>query len=182
MKTRTLLIWICLLAGGGSLYADETLPFNPERLWLPPSAASLRPALEEAARRASRDPECAEVLYGRLNNWRTEQGDPSMTILCQRDARSTFDLVYRVAELSVHEEEEIPDFSSRDAESNLETLRRLLMSESESGVTAEPETEASDPERQSTTDEADRSLELDLDELLRNRNQNDQQEAPPELF
>lgn len=183
MKTHTLLIWTCLLAGSGSLHADEALPFNPERLWLPPSAANLRPALEEAARRASRDPECEEVLYGRLNNWRTEQGDPSMTILCQRDARSTFDLVYRVAELSLHDEEQIPDFSTRDAESNLETLRRLLMSESDSGSAAESEAEeAENLNRQITPDEANRSLELDLDELLRNRNQDDQQEAPPELF
>ncbi len=183
--TLTSTVW--LACQGVLLYAETV---SPDRLWLPPSAAHLMPALQEASRQALNHPECAQVLYGRLNEFRTEHEAPALTILCQRDARSTFNLVFRVDELRVSDTEENNlVYTTDNAASNLEALRRALLSRQElestpDGDTGQPEnddeTTAAGPDSSTTRQNNRRSLELDLDDLLRRPER--QSDNPPELF
>jgi len=182
--TLTTALWLtshCLLSHA------ETV--NPDRLWLPPSAAHLMPALQEASRQALNHPECAQVLYGRLNEFRTEHQTPALTILCQRDARSTFNLVFRVDELTVPDTEENDlVYTTENAASNLEALRRALLSRQELETSSDndigpsedaDETSATGTDTSAMPDNR-RSLELDLDELLRRPER--QSDNPPDLF
>lgn len=196
MRNRYLLIYTALffLAITGSTVSmagtgANRAAVNPDRLWLPPSARDLRPALEEAARRALMDPDCNEILYGRLNDYRTEHGEPSLTILCQKDPRNTFNLVFSVTELGpAFNGEDMSGLSNTDAETNLEALRRMLMSNQElqehmpqrqSSGSADNAEEQTDPEEESSVRDLD-DLELDLDTLLRTRSRT--ADEPPELF
>lgn len=158
---------------------------NPERLWLPPSAAHMMPALEEAAQRALAHPECAQVLYGRLNEFRTENNEPAMTILCQIDARNTFNLVFRVDELITADDNDGElIYTTDNAESNLEALRRALMSNPglipQENSPSSGNTESVPENTESAEPAASRSLELDLDELL--RRPPPQTDDAPEIF
>lgn len=72
---------------------------NTDRLWLPAGLGHMRPLLTTAAERALDNPECVDVLYGRLNEYRSERGEPAFTILCLHDARTTFNLIYLASEL-----------------------------------------------------------------------------------
>ncbi len=102
----------------GSVTAAEAEAVKPHRLWLPSSQGNLRELLVAAAHRALEDPDCAEVLYGRLNEYRTENDETAFTILCMRDLRYTFNLVFNASELEPAESEE-------EVVSNAEDLQRL---------------------------------------------------------
>jgi hypothetical protein len=113
---------------------------RPERLWLPPTFAQYSDALSTAAELALEHPDCKEVLYGRLNEFRSENSEISFTILCMKDARSTFNQVFALAELLDN-----PAADARRAarQQELEQLRNLLQpsrrSDSSSGTDAESE-------------------------------------------
>lgn len=158
--------------------AEETPAVNPERLWLPPSSAHLMPMLEYAAELALSNPDCEQVLYGRLNEFRSGQGDePVLTILCQQDPRTTFNVVYQASELEDALYSDDVEFSDDDAASNLEALRQLLMSNAELREQNRNQPENANPD---TPDAAEDDLELELEDLLRERPR--PSENPPELF
>ena len=159
---------------------EQASAVNPARLWLPPSREHLMPMLAYAAELALSDPDCNQVLYGRLNEYRTENGDePTMTILCQQDARTTFNLVYQASDLEAAMPAANTEFSEDDADSNLDALRNLLMSNSELRDQQRGEADTSGEEE--TTESRDNlDLELELEEMLRNRER--PSENPPELF
>ncbi|MGM0633745.1 MAG: hypothetical protein ACQETO_11325 [Pseudomonadota bacterium] len=164
--------------------AESSSPIlSAERLWLPPSQEHLLPVLQRAVEMALSDPDCGQVLYGSLNEFRTGRGEPALTILCQQDARTTFNLVYRVSEVRATMAESTTTTASGDGEDNLDALRRLLMSDEE--LRRQPTSGASGQDS-SAADEAggeeqdERSLELDLDDLMRDRRR--PSDDPPELF
>jgi hypothetical protein len=70
-----------------------------ERLWLPASATNLRPFLVMAVNKVQEDPACVEVLYARLNEYRTIYEEPTFTILCQKDPKTTFNRVVKITEV-----------------------------------------------------------------------------------
>lgn len=96
----------------------DTAAVPPHRLWLPSSQENLRELLVAAAHRALEDPDCAEVLYGRLNEYRSENDETAFTILCLRDPRYTFNLVFQASDLQPAEPEQ-------EVVSNTEDLQRL---------------------------------------------------------
>lgn len=129
---------------GGDLIAAEAL--QRHRLWLPSSQENLRPLLVAAAERALEDNECAEVLYGRVNEYRTENDETAFTILCMRDPRYTFNLVFNASDLE-------PSDSDTEVVSNTADLERLrsLLGEIPARVRSgdddmESEQEAEEPE------------------------------------
>lgn len=175
----SLLLSSCL-ASVPAAAAEDTPTVNRDRLWLPPSSAHLMPMLEYAAELALSNPDCREVLYGRLNEFRSGQGEePALTILCQQDARTTFNIVYRASQLENALYTEDIEFSDEDAAGNLEALRQLLMSDTE--LRDQHLNQPANPgsETQETAEE-DLDLELELDDLLRDRQR--PSEDPPELF
>lgn len=93
-------------------------PVLPHRLWLPARQENLRDLLVAAAHRALQDPDCAEVLYGRLNEFRSENDETAFTILCMRDPRYTFNLVFNASDLE-------PAGNTQETVSNTEDLQRL---------------------------------------------------------
>ncbi len=136
LTTRSLLL-MWTLAGAGALAAEaapgEKVEAEAEaatttdrtRLWLPESSAHLQPFLELAVAEALRDTTCTEVLYARLNEYRTIYEEPTFTILCKKDYKSTFNKVYHITELD-------PEYNSRIAQS--EATSQLTQ-----GLTAEIE-------------------------------------------
>lgn len=72
---------------------------NSERLWLPASAANLRPFLVMAVNKAMEEETCVEVLYARLNEYRTIYEEPTFTILCQKDPKTTYNRVVKITEV-----------------------------------------------------------------------------------
>ncbi len=112
-----------------------------ERLWLPASAAHLRPFLQMAVDLALSDEECTDVLYARLNEYRTIYEEPTFTILCKRDAKSTFNRVVAITEVDpdyfakIQASEEALD-TSRTLSSEIEALRQQLLSPQEATTTA----------------------------------------------
>lgn len=169
---------LALSSPAGFATNDES-QVNPERLWLPPSSSELRPALEQAASQALNNPRCEEVLYGRLNEYRSEREEPTLTILCQQDYRTTFNLVYRVSELEI---EPVP---AEEEDPEMEALRDRLVSNRDSeGEEEEEEPVSGEPAepRPEADGEADSSgsLELDLDEFM--EREETESEPPPELF
>ncbi len=107
-----------------------------ERLWLPASATHLRPFLQMAVDLALEDENCSEVLYARLNEYRTIYEEPTFTILCKRDARSTFNRVVPITEVDpeyfakLEASEEALD-TSRVLSSEIEAIRQQLLSPQE---------------------------------------------------
>lgn len=136
LTTRSLLL-LCALAGDVALAAEADVEAkvdveaevgvttDPTRMWLPESAIHLHPFLELAVAEALRDSTCTEVLYARLNEYRTTYEEPTFTILCKRDYKSTFNKVYHITELD-------PEYNNRIAQS--ETTSQLTQ-----GLTAEIE-------------------------------------------
>lgn len=127
--------------------AGEEMTLRPDRLWLPANRRNLQPLLMAAAQQALENPECADVLYGRLNEYRTERTEPTFSILCLHDARTTFNLLYLASELEAGENARSAD-SGQPLSAELERLRRLLQeplvpSAGASGQT----TPATDPDR-----------------------------------
>ncbi|MES3007511.1 MAG: hypothetical protein V4751_07050 [Pseudomonadota bacterium] len=84
------------------------------RLWLPESAQHLHQFLEMAVAQALQDANCTEVLYGRLNEYRTIYEEPTFTVLCKKDYKTTFNKVYHITELD-------PNYNNRIAESQATT-------------------------------------------------------------
>ena len=105
--------------------AEAAVTTDRTRLWLPESSVHLHPFLELAVAEALRDPTCTEVLYARLNEYRTIYEEPTFTILCKKDYKSTFNKVYHITELD-------PEYNNRIAQS--EATSQLTQ-----GLTAEIE-------------------------------------------
>jgi len=170
---------------GTVLAQEQPAAIQRERLWLPASQSHLMPMLEYAAELALSDPDCRQVLYGRLNEFRSERGELAMTVLCQQDPRTTFNVVYQASDLEAAMDTEAVEFSEDDPTSNLEALRQLLVSNAElreqGGIRQTPDAV---PRDTTTEDDAvasdDLDLELDLEDLLRERPR--PSEDPPELF
>lgn len=127
---RRLLVGLCLLSapclsaqepGAG---VNSKKPVKESRLWLPQSQAALHDSLVRAARQALLHPECNEVLYGSINEFRTQREGVSFTILCMRDSRSTFNQVFSEAELL--SDVEIQSRATANTAAELERLRSLI--------------------------------------------------------
>jgi len=142
--------------------ADAAATTDPTRLWLPASAAHLHPFLELAVAEALRDPSCTEVLYARLNEYRTIYEEPTFTILCKKDFKSTFNKVYQITELD-------PEYHNRIAQSEataqltqgltaeIESLRQQLV------TPVQPSEPTATVELLVPKDEDPNDLSLDLD-------------------
>lgn len=175
LATRSLLL-MSMLAGAGALAADADLEAKIEteaeaeaasttdrtRMWLPESAANLHPFLELAVAEALRDTTCTEVLYARLNEYRTIYEEPTFTILCKKDYKSTFNKVYHITELD-------PEYNNRIAQSEatsqltqgltaeIESLRQQLV------TPVQPSEPAATVELLVPKDEDPNDLSLDLE-------------------
>ena len=160
MKTSSFLIGLISLVAlftlwAPSMSAQETVietempqipvpkqPVKESRLWLPSAQASHREALLRAARQALLHQDCNEVLYGGLNEFRSEREGISFTILCMRDSRTTFNQVFSEAQLMTDE-----DIRNRTAggAAELERLRSLM--QQQPGVQpVQPPTTPQEPE------------------------------------
>ena len=111
--------------GAADTGVGEAIELRTDRLWLPANRRNLQPLLTAAAQRALENPECADVLYGRLNEYRTERTEPTFSILCMHDARTTFNLLYLASELEAEENARSAD-SGQPLNPELERLRGLL--------------------------------------------------------
>jgi hypothetical protein len=109
-------------------------PLDANRLWLPPQHRESAGLLLTAANLALEHPECGEVLYGGLNEYRTEREGMSFTIMCIKDARTTFNQIFFASDLSETEIQTPADEAASSAESEenaeLERLRQLIQSSS----------------------------------------------------
>ncbi|MDP1933182.1 MAG: hypothetical protein Q8L60_17165 [Gammaproteobacteria bacterium] len=126
---------LLMIFGLSCLHAQEA-DKRFERMWLPASAQHLRPFLLMAMERALEDQTCTEVLYARLNEYRTIYEEPTFTILCKKDYKTTFNKVFQITEID-------PEYNSRIAESQaaaanannlsgaIEALRQQLIAPSE---------------------------------------------------
>jgi len=159
--------------------ADSDNPrFKPERMWLPVAAQHLRPYLSIAVAQALKDEECAEILYARLNDYRTAYEEPTFTVLCKKDYKTTFNLVYKASDL-----DEFYDVKAAESEAvaqsapalgaDIEALRQSLIAPTAAIISsAAPAAEAApipEPQQQDAPrarrdeDPNDLSLDLDLD-------------------
>ena len=114
---------------GNSLHAADT---RSERLWLPASASNLRPFLQMAVDLALEDPNCKDILYARLNEYRTIYDEPTFTILCQKDPKTTFNRVIKITEADPEYYEKIKaseqaQDTNRTLSDELEALRKQLL-------------------------------------------------------
>lgn len=142
-----------------------------ERLWLPPSAAHLRPFLEMAADLAMEDEDCKDILYARLNEYRTTYEEPTFTILCKKDAKTTFNRVVPITEVDpnyftkIQQSEEAAS-TARTLTPEIEALRNQLLSPTAASSSGErqaaPErAPAAVPSTEVNEDPNDLSLDLD---------------------
>lgn len=99
LPLRRLLLGGFLTLAGLTPAAAQQPVTESERLWLPASAANLRPFLVMAVNKVLEDPACVEVLYARLNEYRTIYEEPTFTILCQKDPKTTFNRVVKITEV-----------------------------------------------------------------------------------
>jgi hypothetical protein len=120
------------VAEGVSVEVREThmpkQPLQQSRLWLPASMDNLMPFLLTAALRAMDNPDCRDVLYGSVNEFRTERDEPTFTILCMQNPRHTFNLIFPQHVLMPSVPEEVLA-ETREAEAELDRLRNLLQSD-----------------------------------------------------
>lgn len=100
----------------------ETIRVKPERLWLPSSAQHLRPYLQLAVEQALENEDCLEVLYARLNEYRTVYDEPTFSVLCKKDYKTTFNRIYQVSELDQY-------YDSRVAESEAAASNAVELSD-----------------------------------------------------
>ena len=123
------LLAVTLLFAVSSYGADT----RSERLWLPASAAHLRPFLQMAVNLAMEDEDCVDVLYARLNDYRTTYEEPTFTILCKKDAKTTFNRVVPITEVDpdyfakIQQSENAAD-TARTLSPDIEALRNQLLS------------------------------------------------------
>jgi hypothetical protein len=157
--------------------ADSDKPrFKPERMWLPSSAQHLRPYLLLAAEQALKDEECAEILYARLNEYRTVYEEPTFSVLCRKDYKTTFNRVYQVSELDQYYDAKVADSqaiaeSATGLSSDIESLRQSLLIPSDAIISnslpaavAESKPEPRQPgETRARREENPDDLSLDLD-------------------
>lgn len=134
-----------LLMGLTLTSIDVGAEVRPDRLWLPPAFAQYSDALTTAAELALEHPDCKDVLYGRLNEFRSENSGISFTILCMKDARSTFNQVFALSELLDN-----PEADARRAarQRELEQLRGLLQPSSRPDISSEADAEEEEAEDQ----------------------------------
>jgi hypothetical protein len=120
-----------------------------ERLWLLPRQSAFTELIRRAGRQALQHPDCNEVLYGSLNEFRTERTGTSFTILCMKDARTTFNQVFFADDLMTEEDLNVAEQPSLATE-ELERLRQMMQPQSVPGSTqqAEPVQPAVAPENQ----------------------------------
>ncbi len=121
---------------------------HPDRLWLPASAANLRPFLVMAVNKVLEDPTCVEVLYARLNEYRTIYEEPTFTVLCQKDPKTTFNRVVKITEVDPEYFEKLrasADASNQAQSLNpeIEALRRQLLGAGDAPEQAPAEAPAS---------------------------------------
>lgn len=109
---------------------------RPDRLWLLPRHAELADLLHRAARQALQHPDCNEILYGSLNEFKTDRIGTSFTILCMKDARTTFNQVFFADDLL--SEEELDDAEVPDGADDLERLRQMMSPAGQTGDPAAP--------------------------------------------
>lgn len=111
----------------GDEVAAQTLSreLKTDRLWLLPRHAEFAGLLERAARQALQHPDCNQVLYGSLNEFRTGRTGTSFTILCMQDARTTFNQVFFADDLLSDEEQADTD-APEDLTDELDRLRRMM--------------------------------------------------------
>jgi hypothetical protein len=106
-------------------------PLDANRLWLPPRHTESAGRLLTAAILALEHPDCGEVLYGGLNEYRTEREGTSFTILCIKDARTTFNQIFFASDLYETEIETPEDDAASSADSEeIERLRQFIQNPS----------------------------------------------------
>ena len=159
---RLPLLAATLLFAASSYGADT----RSERLWLPASAAHLRPFLRMAVDLAMEDEDCTDVLYARLNEYRTIYEEPTFTILCKKDAKTTFNRVVPITEVDpdyfakIQQSEEATN-TARTLSPEIEALRNQLLSPSAaSGSGAQAPTPAAAPNTRADEDPNDLTLDL----------------------
>lgn len=113
-------------------YGAET---RSDRMWLPASSAHLRPFLQMAVNLALEEEDCNEVLYARLNEYRTIYEEPTFTILCKKDVKTTYNRVVPITEVDpeyfakIQRSEDAAD-TARTLTPEIEALRNQLLSPS----------------------------------------------------
>lgn len=155
--------------------ADSDHPrFKPERMWLPAAAQHLRPYLSIAVEQALKDEECAEILYARLNDYRTAYEEPTFTVLCKKDYKTTFNHVYKASDLDEFYDVKVAESEAAAEHStalgaDIEALRQSLIAPNAAiiGSTAPAAAPTPEPQQQdaprSRRNEDPNDLSLDLD-------------------
>ncbi|MDT8427173.1 MAG: hypothetical protein RQ757_00230 [Pseudomonadales bacterium] len=155
--------------------SDIIADLPPDRMWLPRDSEYLRPYLNAAVLRALANDDCKQMLYARVNEFRSQDSDPVFTILCLKDRRTTFNLVFPIAELDPsylapsRTEMEAAGQNEDAAEPlspMLQELRELLLLDPGQVISAPvpvPPASSSEPARPSRDPQ---SLDLDLEEML----------------
>tara|TARA_R100001377_G_scaffold47417_1_gene27346 strand:- start:471 stop:1013 length:543 start_codon:yes stop_codon:yes gene_type:complete len=134
---RPLLLAAALLFVAPSYGADT----RSERLWLPANASHLRPFLQMAVNLALEEEDCNDVLYARLNEYRTIYEEPTFTILCKKDAKTTYNRVVPITEVDpeyfakIQQSEDAANTAST-LTPEIEALRRQLLSPSSAASSA----------------------------------------------
>lgn len=169
---------------------QQTIPgVPPERMWLAPSREYLRQHLEMAVLQALADSNCVEVMYARLNEYRTRESEPTFTVLCRKDHRSTFNLIYQISSLDPefrapdrsYQGDEPGDIKAAEPElQNLAELRDLLAKEElllpqQSDTSTAPGMVLTPPAPPRRAEDA-----LELDEMMKAAPSPDQ--VAPDLF
>ncbi len=152
---------VLLITAGMAVIVQAAENTRSERLWLPASAANLRPFLQMAVDMALQDENCKDVLYARLNEYRTIYEEPTFTILCQKDPKSTFNRVIKITEVDPQYFEKIRNSeqaldTNRTLSPEIEALRRAL------GPTPAPTTVAPPASPAAPVEEDPNDLSLDL--------------------
>lgn len=123
-----------------SSHASES---RSERLWLPANSAHLRPFLQMAVDLAMENEDCVDVLYARLNEYRTIYEEPTFTILCKKDVKTTFNRVIPITEVDpdyfakIQRSEDAAD-TARTLSPEIEALRNQLLSPSAANNSGAP--------------------------------------------
>mgnify|MGYP003658482073 CR=1 FL=1 len=147
-----------------SSYGSES---RSERLWLPASSAHLRPFLQMAVNLAMEEEGCNDVLYARLNEYRTIYEEPTFTILCKTDAKTTYNRVVPITEVDpeyfakIQRSEDAAD-TARTLTPEIEALRNQLLSPSSAASSNGTAAAAPAASPSAGADEDPNDLTLDL--------------------
>ena len=164
---QKLLVLATTLLFASSSYGSES---RSERLWLPASASHLRPFLQMAVNLAMEEEGCNDVLYARLNEYRTIYEEPTFTILCKTDAKTTYNRVVPITEVDpeyfakIQRSEDAAD-TARTLTPEIEALRNQLLSPSSaasgSGTTQAAPAPTASPSAAANEDPNDLTLDLE---------------------